>query len=90
MLRKMEQEIKDIRTATITHKGQISIPIIARQLAGFKEGTKISVVVYSDKVELRPFQKEKLNDALMGMLASEKALAKNWLSKEDEEAWKDL
>lgn len=86
----MEQEIKDIRTATITKKGQISIPSVARQLAGFKEGTKISVVVYADKVELRPFQKEKLNDALMCMLGSEEALAKNWLSKEDEEAWKDL
>jgi len=24
------------------------------------------------------------------MLASQDALAKNWLSKEDEEAWKDL
>ena len=86
----MQQEIKEIRTVTITSKGQISIPIVARQLAGFKEGTKISVVVYADRVELRPFQKEKLNDALMCMLASEKSLAKNWMSKEDEEAWKDL
>jgi hypothetical protein len=48
------------------------------------------VVVYADRVELKPFQKEKLNDALMCMLASEESLAKNWLSKEDEEAWKDL
>ena len=86
----MQEEIKDIRTATITSKGQISIPSIARQLAGFKEGTKISVVVYNDRVELKPFQKEKLNDPLMCMLASEEALAKNWMSKEDEEAWKDL
>ena len=86
----MEQEIKDIRTATITQKGQISIPSIARQLAGFKEGTKISIVVYADKVELRPFQAEKLNDSLMCMLASEEALAKNWMSKEYEEEWKDL
>lgn len=31
-----------------------------------------------------------MNDALMCMLASEEALAKSWLSKEDEEAWKDL
>ena len=86
----MNEEIKDIRTATITQKGQISIPSIARQLAGFKEGTKVSIVVYADKVELRPLQKEKMNEALLCMLASEKALAKNWLSKEDEEAWKDL
>jgi len=86
----MQEEIKDIRTATITRKGQISIPSIARQLAGFKEGTKINVVVYADRVELRPFQKEKLNDAIMCVLASEESLGKNWLSKEDEEAWKDL
>jgi AbrB family looped-hinge helix DNA binding protein len=86
----MNEEIKDIRTATITQKGQICIPNIARNLAGFKEGTKISVVVYADRVELRPLKKEKLNDALLCMLASEDALAKNWLSKEDEEAWKDL
>jgi AbrB family looped-hinge helix DNA binding protein len=86
----MNEEIKDIRTATITQKGQICIPNIARNLAGFKEGTKISVVVYNDRVELRPLKKGKLNNALMCMIASEEVLAKNWLSKEDEEAWKDL
>ena len=86
----MNEEIKDIRTATITQKGQICIPNVARNLAGFREGTKISVVVYTDRVELRPLKKEKMNEALLYMLASEDALAKNWLSKEDEEAWKDL
>ena len=86
----MNEEIKDIRTATITEKGQICIPSLARNLAGFKEGTKISIAVYADRVELRPMKKENMNEALLCMLASEKALAKNWLSKEDEEAWKDL
>lgn len=86
----MNEEIKDIRTATITQKGQICIPNIARDLAGFKEGTKISIAVYNDRVELRPLKKGKINEALLCMLASEDALAKNWLSKEDEEAWKDL
>ena len=86
----MEEEIKDIRTATITQKGQICIPNIARNLAGFKEGTKISIVVYNDRVELKPLKEGKLSESLMCMIASEKALAKNWLSKEDEEAWKDL
>ena len=86
----MNEEIRDIRTATITQKGQICIPNVARNLAGFREGTKISVVVYTDRVELRPLKKEKMNEALLCMLASEDALAKNWLSKEDEEAWKDL
>ena len=86
----MNEEIKDIRTATITQKGQICIPSSARNFAGFKEGTKISISVYTDRVELRPLKKEKMNEALLCMLASEEALAKNWLSKEDEEAWKDL
>ena len=40
----MNEEIKDIRTATITSKGQICIPNVARNLEGFKEGTKVSIV----------------------------------------------
>ena len=86
----MQEEIQDIKTATITSKGQICIPNVARNLVGFKEGTKISIIVYNDRVELKPMKKENINDALFCMLASEEILAKNWLSKEDEEAWKDL
>ena len=33
---------------------------------------------------------EKLNNVFFCMLASEEALSKNWLSKEDEEAWEYL
>ena len=86
----MVEEIKDIRTATITQKGQICIPNIARNLAGFKEGTKISVVVYKDRIELRPLKKEKMNDVLLCMLASEEVLAEAWNTPEEDEAWKDL
>ena len=86
----MKDELRDIRTATISQKGQICIPNIARNLAGFKEGTKISVSVYSDRIELKPLKNEKMKNSLFCMLASEEALAKNWLSKEDEEAWKNL
>lgn len=86
----MQEEIKDIRTATLTSKGQICIPSVARDIVGFKEGTKISIIVYTDRVELKPMKNKELNDALFCMLASEEVLAKNWLSKEDEEAWKDL
>ena len=38
----MNEEIKDIRTVKITDKGQICIPNVARTLAGFSNGTKIS------------------------------------------------
>jgi len=83
----MKQEIKDIKTATITRKGQICIPNIAR-LNGFKEGTKVSILVYPDKIELRPLKK--ISDAMLSALISEEALAKNWNTKEEDEAWKDL
>jgi len=33
---------------------------------------------------------KRISDAMMAMFASENVLAKNGLSKEDEEAWKDL
>jgi len=84
----MSQGIQEIRTVTITQKGQICIPIAARTLSGFKEGSKVSVIVYSDKVELRP-----LNNAcekLFPALATEEILAKAWNTKEEDEAWKDL
>ncbi len=86
----MKSSIKDIRTIKITEKGQICIPKETRDLAGFEEGSKINIIVYPDRVELRPMKKKKMSEALMCMLASQEALAKNWLSKEDEEAWKDL
>ena len=86
----MQEEIREIRTVKITRKGQISIPSAVRAIAGFEEGAKVNVVAYDDRVELRPMKKEKLSEAMIAMLASEKTFAKNWLSKEDEEAWKDL
>ena len=86
----MQEEIQDIRTATITSKGQICIPNVARNLVGFKEGTKISIVVYPDRVELKPLKKENINDTLFSMLASEEVLAEAWNTPEEDEAWKDL
>ncbi len=86
----MQEEIKEIRTVKITRKGQISIPSAVRARAGFEEGAKVTVIAYDNRVELRPMKKERISDAMLAMLASEKAFAKNWFSKEDEEAWKDL
>ena len=60
----------------------------AAKLAGLKTGEKVSIIVYNNKVEIVPFKK--MSNAMMAMLASEEVLSKNWLSKEDEKAWKDL
>lgn len=86
----MQEEIKEIRTVRITSKGQISIPSAIRARAGFKEGEKINVVAYNDRVELRPMKKEKMSDAMFAMLASEEVLAEAWNTPEEDEAWKDL
>jgi len=83
----MQKEIKEIKTATITDKGQICIPNVAR-LNGFKAGSKISIIVYNDRVELRPMKQ--LSDAMFSMLASEEVLAEAWNTPEEDKAWKDL
>ena len=77
-----------IKSATITEKGQIAIPKEIRELEGFEEGSKIAILAYNDRVELRPLNQ--INEKLFTALASEKILAKDWESKEDEEAWKNL
>ena len=84
----LANEIKEIKTATITSKGQICIPHLARTMRGFKEGSKVSVLVYSDRVELRPIKQ--ISEKLFPALVSEEVLAKEWNTKEEDEAWKDL
>lgn len=76
-----------METATITEKGQIAIPQDIREIEGFKIGDKIAILAFEDRIELRPLKKVNKSFA---SLASEKTLAKDWLSKEDENAWKNL
>lgn len=85
----MNEEIKEIRTIRITDKGQVCIPREARDMAGFEEGSKVNLIVFANRVEIRPM-KNGASEAMLAMIASENVLAKNWMSKEDEEAWKDL
>ncbi|MAG78636.1 AbrB family transcriptional regulator [archaeon] len=76
--------IEQMRTITITEKGQISIPKEMRKTKQFKTGAKLAIIAFKDHIELRPLKQ------LETALASEKSLAKHWLSKEDEKAWKNL
>jgi AbrB family looped-hinge helix DNA binding protein len=80
--------IIEMKTATITGKGQIAIPKDIRALEGFKEGSKIAILAYEDRIELRPLKQ--INERMFTALASEKTLAKDWNSEEDDEAWNDL
>lgn len=78
----------EMKTAKITEKGQIAIPKDIRQLEGFEEGDKIAILAFEDRIELRPLKQ--FNERMFTALVSEKVLAKDWLSKEDEEAWRHL
>ena len=78
----------EVKTAKITKKGQIAIPKDIRDLEGFKEGSKVAILAYEDRIELRPMKQ--VSERMFTALASEKSLAKDWNSKEDEEAWKNL
>jgi len=83
-----DSEVLDIRTATITEKGQICIPNTTREIAGLNKGTKITIVSYKDRVELVPLKQ--ISKKISSALISEEVLAEDWLSKEEDEAWKDL
>ena len=80
--------LADIKTTTITEKGQIVIPKSLRNIKGFEEGSKVVLVSYADRIEVRPLSavRERMETAY----ASEKALAKDWDSKEEDDAWKSL
>lgn len=85
----------EMKTATITEKGQIALPKDIRKIEGFKRGDKVAVLAFEDHIELRALSEvqEKMDFAkekMLTALASEKSLAKDWLSKEDEKAWRNL
>ena len=80
--------LKEIKSATITEKGQIAIPKHIRDIEGFKEGDRIVILAYEDYVELRPMRS--VNEKIATAVASEKILAKDWNSKGDDKAWKNL
>ena len=78
----------EIKSATITDKGQIAIPKHIRDNKGFKRGSKIAILSYEDRIELRPMKQ--VSEKMSTAIASEKSLAKDWNSKEDDKAWKNL
>ncbi|MBN2734348.1 MAG: AbrB/MazE/SpoVT family DNA-binding domain-containing protein [Methanomicrobiaceae archaeon] len=76
----------EIKTGTITEKGQIVIPKSLRKR--FSPGEKVAIISYEDRIELRPISS--VNEALSCAYATEKTLKKDWDSKEEDEAWKNL
>ncbi len=80
--------IVEIRTATVTEKGQISIPKSVRTNNSFKKGSKIAILAFENHIELRPMHQ--ISEGMKTAIASQKVLAREWNTKEEDEAWKNL
>ncbi len=78
----------DIRSATITDKGQISISKKLREKKGFEKGSKIAMLEFDDHIELRKM--DEIEERFGTAFASEKSLGKLWNLKEEDKRWKDL
>ena len=78
----------EVKTAKITEKGQIAIPKDIRDMEGFKKGSKVAILAFEDRIELRPMKH--MHEKMITALASEKSLGKLWNTKEEDEAWKNL
>ncbi len=77
-----------VKSATITEKGQIAIPKDIRHIKGFGEGSKIAILAYDDHVELRPMKQ--ISIKMEPALASEKVLSKDWNTPQEDKAWVKL
>ena len=76
----------DVKTVAITDRGQIAIPKDVRD--NMKLGDKIVMLSYKDHIEIRPLKFMERNLNLL--LAAETSLKKDWNSKEEDKAWKNL
>jgi bifunctional DNA-binding transcriptional regulator/antitoxin component of YhaV-PrlF toxin-antitoxin module len=78
----------DVRSATITDKGQISISTKLREKKGFGKGSKIAILNFDDHIELR--RMDEIEEKFGTAFASEKSLGKLWNLKEEDKRWKHL
>ena len=70
-----------IDTTRMSSRGQVVIPMEMRK--DIREGDKLIVIRRDDEIILKKSVPE-------WTILSEKSLAKTWLNKEEDEAWKDL
>lgn len=71
----------EIEITRMSSRGQVVIPLEMRK--DIKEGEKLIVIRNGNEIIL----KKSFNDLA---LLSDESLAETWLTKEEDEAWKDL
>ncbi len=70
-----------IDTTKMSSRGQVVIPLDMRK--DINEGDKLIIIRKDDEIILK-------KDISEWAILSEKSLAKTWLNKEEDDAWKDL
>ncbi len=78
-----------IEIITVSKKGQVVLPKKIREEMRVGYGSKLLLIEKEGKATLSKLD-PLLKDKAFTLLASEKSLAKDWLSKEEEESWKNL
>ena len=78
-----------VEIITVSKKGQVVLPKKVREEMNVSQGSKLLLIEKEGKATLSKLD-PLLKDKSFTLLASEKSLAKDWLSKEEEEAWKNL
>lgn len=81
-------ELLNIKSSKITSKGQFIIPSELRKKKGFQEGDRVAIITYEDRIEIKPLNK--IKESMQSAYASEKSLAKDWNTKEENKAWENL
>ncbi len=72
----------EVATTKVSSRGQIVIPVGMRK--NFVVGEELLIIRQGEDLLIKKQKK------VVMVLADEKLLAEDWLSPEDEEAWKDL
>jgi AbrB family looped-hinge helix DNA binding protein len=78
-----------IEIVTVSKKGQMVLPKAVRKQIGIKQGSRLLLIQKNNQLTLKKIDSQ-LEEKLFTAFASEKILAKDWLSKEEEKAWKTL
>lgn len=77
--------MSEIQIARISAKGQLTIPKRVRSKAGLAPGDVMTIAVEDERLILR-----KLRSDEDGYLRGVQETLGEWLSAEDEDAWRDL
>ena len=78
-----------VEIITVSKKGQVVLPKKVREEMKIDQGSKLLLIEKDGKATLSKLD-SLLKDNSFTLLASERSLAKDWLSKEEEEAWANL